>query len=296
MCIRDRLGVFGYEGALLDEMPNMYTELGAVVAELGRQPHTAKQWLIKYQDRVLMGKDSWNPGEYHTYFRIFETSDEFFGYYRKRHAWWPMYGLNLPDEVLRKVYYKNALRIIPGLDTSLFPDDWNVAVIPAPESRLSPMRLARTQIGDAYVKVHYSSPQKRGRVIFGGLVPFGELWRTAANEATEITLTAPLTVGGETLAAGTYALFTIPDTDSWTIIFNQGLGLSGTGGYSEEDDALRVTVPVTELGQMQEAFSITFEEMKATHYLVLMWDRTKVAVPITVPKDATLLDQGSRNR
>lgn len=286
----------GRLGALLDEMPNMYTELGAVVAELGRQPHTAKQWLIKYQDRVLMGKDSWNPGEYHTYFRIFETSDEFFGYYRKRHAWWPMYGLNLPDEVLRKVYYKNALRIIPGLDTSLFPDDWNVAVIPAPESRLSPMRLARTQIGDAYVKVHYSSPQKRGRVIFGGLVPFGELWRTAANEATEITLTAPLTVGGEALAAGTYALFTIPDTDSWTIIFNQGLGLSGTGGYSEEDDALRVTVPATELGQMQEAFSITFEEKKAIHHLVLMWDRTRVAVPITVPNDATLLEQGSRNR
>lgn len=273
----------GRLGAILDVMPNVYTELGAVVAELGRQPHTARQWLIKYQDRVLMGKDSWNPNEYHTYFRIFETSDEFFGYYRKRHAWWPMYGLNLPDEVLRKVYYKNALRIIPGLDTSLFPDGWDVAVIPAPESRPSPMRLARTHIGDAYVKVHYSSPQKRGRTIFGGLVPFGELWRTAANEATEITLTAPLTVGGEALAAGTYALFTIPDANSWTIIFNQSLGLDGTGGYSVEDDVLRITVPVTELDHMQEAFSITFEEKDATPHLVLMWDRTRVTVPITTP-------------
>ena len=273
----------GRMGALLDEMPNVYTELGAVVAELGRQPHTARQWLVKYQDRVLMGKDSWNPSEYHTYFRIFETSDEFFGYYRKRHAWWPMYGLDLPDEVLRKVYYKNALRIIPGLDTSLFPDDWDLAVIPAPEPRLSPMRLARTQIGDAYVKVHYSSPQKRGRTIFGGLVPFGELWRTAANEATEITLTAPLMIGDASLAAGTYALFTIPDTDSWTIIFNRDLGQNGTGGYTTENDVLRITVPVTELGQIREAFTIAFEEKNMTSHLVLMWDRTRVAVPITTP-------------
>lgn len=91
-------------GDSLDLYPNVYTELGAVIAELGRQPHTARQWMIEYQDRVLMGKDSWNADEYHTYFRIFETDDEFFPYYRKRHAWWKMYGLNLPDEVLRKVY------------------------------------------------------------------------------------------------------------------------------------------------------------------------------------------------
>jgi len=112
----------GRLGELMDELPNMYTELGAVVAELGRQPHTAKAFLIKYQDRVMMGKDSWAPEEYHTYFRVFETADEFFPYYRKRHAWWMMYGLGLPDDVLKKVYYQNALRVIPGLDTSPFPD------------------------------------------------------------------------------------------------------------------------------------------------------------------------------
>lgn len=107
-------------GSLLDEIPNMYTEVGAVLAELGRQPRFAREWLIKYQDRVLFGKDSWRPAEYHVYFRTFETADEYFDYYRKRHAHWKIYGLDLPDEVLRKLYYKNAARIIPGLELSWF--------------------------------------------------------------------------------------------------------------------------------------------------------------------------------
>ncbi len=110
-------------GRLMDELPNMYTEIGAVIAELGRQPVTGRAFLIKYQDRVLMGKDSWAPEEYHVYFRVLETADEYFDYYRRRHAHWKMYGLNLPDEVLRKIYYKNALKIVPGLDASLFPQD-----------------------------------------------------------------------------------------------------------------------------------------------------------------------------
>ncbi len=112
----------GRLGGLLDKMPNMYTELGAVIAELGRQPRAAKAFLTKYQDRVLMGKDSWEPSEYYVYFRIFETADEYFPYYRKRHAFWSMYGMDLPDEILRKIYYENALRIIPGIDPALFPD------------------------------------------------------------------------------------------------------------------------------------------------------------------------------
>ena len=107
-------------GQLLDELPNVYTEIGAVLAELGRQPRFARQWLIEYQDRVLFGKDSWEPEEYHVYFRVLETADDYFDYYRRRHAFWKMYGLDLPDEVLRKIYYQNALRLIPGLDRELF--------------------------------------------------------------------------------------------------------------------------------------------------------------------------------
>lgn len=108
-------------GKLMDELPNMYTEIGAVLAELGRQPRFAREWFIKYQDRVLFGKDSWAPEEYPTYFRVLETADEYFDYYRRRHAFWKMYGLDLPDEVLKKLYYQNALRIIPGIDAALFP-------------------------------------------------------------------------------------------------------------------------------------------------------------------------------
>jgi len=108
-------------GRLMDKLPNMYTEIGAVLAELGRQPRNARQWFIRYQDRVMFGKDSWNPSEYHTYFRVLETADEYFDYYRRRHAFWQMYGLDLPDEVLKKLYYKNALRVIPGIDAAGFP-------------------------------------------------------------------------------------------------------------------------------------------------------------------------------
>ena len=114
-------GDLGRLGKLMDKLPNMYTEIGAVLAELGRQPRMAREWFIKYQDRVLFGKDAYEPSEYHTYFRVIETNDEYFDYYRKRHAFWKMYGLHLPDEVLKKLYYKNALKIIPRLDASGFP-------------------------------------------------------------------------------------------------------------------------------------------------------------------------------
>lgn len=122
--INAHLGWFGNDlnrlGKLLDEMPNVYTELGAVLAELGRQPRNARRWMIRYQDRVMMGKDTYNKQEYYTYFRVLETDDEYFDYYRKRHAHWKMYGLDLPDSVLKKVYYQNALKVIPGLDAALF--------------------------------------------------------------------------------------------------------------------------------------------------------------------------------
>jgi predicted TIM-barrel fold metal-dependent hydrolase len=108
-------------GRLLDDCPNVFTEIGAVLAELGRQPRFARDWLIRYQDRVLFGKDSWQPGEFPPYFRVLETADDYFPYYRRRHAFWRLYGLDLPDEVLRKLYFGNALRLVPGLDRKLFP-------------------------------------------------------------------------------------------------------------------------------------------------------------------------------
>lgn len=106
----------------LDEYPNVITEIAAVIAELGRQPIFARQFFIDYQDRILFGKDTYNVKEYHLYFRVLETADEHFDYFRKRHAHWRMYGLNLPDEVLKKVYYKNALKLFPNIPKDLFID------------------------------------------------------------------------------------------------------------------------------------------------------------------------------
>lgn len=107
-------------GKHLDRYPNVMTEIGAVLAELGRQPKRARQFFVDYQDRILFGKDSYKISEYYTYFRVLETEDEYFEYYRKRHAHWRMYGLGLPDSILQKVYYKNALRLFPNIDLTLF--------------------------------------------------------------------------------------------------------------------------------------------------------------------------------
>lgn len=119
---------FGWHGndlaraaELLEEFPNVYYEVGAVLYEFGRQPRAARDFFIRYQDRILFGKDSFQPSEYPYYWRVFETADEYFDYYRDYHAFWKLYGMDLPDEVLRKMYYENALELMPSLPTAGFP-------------------------------------------------------------------------------------------------------------------------------------------------------------------------------
>lgn len=107
--------------ALLDEMPHVHLEVGAILAELGRQPRAAREFFVKYQDRILFGKDSFQPDEFPYFWRVFETNDEYFDYYRDYHAFWKLYGMGLPDDVLKKLYYKNALRLIPGLPSAGWP-------------------------------------------------------------------------------------------------------------------------------------------------------------------------------
>jgi predicted TIM-barrel fold metal-dependent hydrolase len=106
---------------MLDEMPNLYVEVGAILYDLGRQPRAAHDFFVRYQDRILFGKDSFQPQEYPYYWRVFETADEYFDYYRDYHAFWKLYGMDLPDEVLRKVYYQNALDLIPRMPTDGWP-------------------------------------------------------------------------------------------------------------------------------------------------------------------------------
>ena len=148
----------------------------------------------------------------------------------------------------------------------------------AVEPRPSPMAIAITQQGDAYVKVVYSRPHKRGREIFGSeLAPYGKVWRLGANEATEITTTKNIKVGGKTLKAGTYSMFAIPEKDEWTIIFNNGLGQWGAYDYDDSQDALRLEVPTQKAETTYEPFTIMFNE-EGTE-LTMVWDQTKVVLP-----------------
>ena len=104
----------------LSELTNVYVEFGAVINELGRQPSTARRFFEDYQDRILFGKDIYKMDEYYIYFQVLETDDEYIEYYRKRHGLWRLYGLNLSDEILKKVYYQNALKIFPNINPNLF--------------------------------------------------------------------------------------------------------------------------------------------------------------------------------
>ena len=111
----------GRLGKMMDEMPNLLTEVGAVLYDIGRQPRTAHDFFVKYQDCILFGKDSFQPEEYPYYWRVFETRDDYFDYYRDYHATWKLYGIDLPDSVLKKVYFGNALRITAGLPQADWP-------------------------------------------------------------------------------------------------------------------------------------------------------------------------------
>jgi len=170
-----------------------------------------------------------------------------------------------------------------------------------PSRRPSPMGVARISLGDAYVKVDYSRPYKRNRDnIFGtkesgALVPYGEIWRTGANEATEITTTKDLMFGSKKLPAGTYSVFTTPGAEEWTIHFNSHLGLSGTGIFEDgkftpvdlaPTEVLTVKAKSTALDEKDEVdqFTISFAKTDGGADLVLRWIRTEVKFPFSVAK------------
>jgi hypothetical protein len=129
------------------------------------------------------------------------------------------------------------------------------------------------------LKLDYSSPSKKGRVIFGQLVPYGEVWRTGANEATVLEVGQPVTVAGKALAAGKYSLWSIPTPTEWTFIFNAETGQWGTS-YDAQRDVLRVSVPATKVTAPSERLDMRFEQAGAGANLVVHWENTQVALPI----------------
>ena len=132
----------------------------------------------------------------------------------------------------------------------------------------------------AIVRVTYSRPTKNDREIFGKLVPFGKVWRTGANENTEIKFYQDVEVGGKKVKAGTYSLFTVPGEKEWTIILNNDLDYWGAFKYNEKNDVLRVSVPASTLNDPLENFSIQFEAKGEKQAVMkLGWDKTVVEVP-----------------
>jgi Protein of unknown function (DUF2911) len=147
--------------------------------------------------------------------------------------------------------------------------------------RTSPLAVVSMKYKDAYVKITYSQPQKRGREIFGKLVPFGQVWNMGANEATEITTTKNILINGFLLKAGTYSLFTIPQKEKWTIIINNELGLWGAYNYNSKLDEMRFDIVVETLtGEIYEDFTMHLDQRNEVADLNMIWDKTKVSIPI----------------
>jgi hypothetical protein len=132
--------------------------------------------------------------------------------------------------------------------------------------------------GPVHAKVVYSRPYRKDRAIFGELVPFGKVWRTGADEATEITFYKDVMFGDKAVKAGSYAVFTIPNKDSWDVILNTGLHQWGAFGYDEKLDVARTTAKVVMMDEALENFSIVFSDGN----MIMAWDKTMVAVPIKV--------------
>lgn len=145
----------------------------------------------------------------------------------------------------------------------------------------SPMDLVlyRDQNDEVIARVIYSRPQKREREVFGKLVPYGEVWRTGANEATELTFYKDMKVADVIVEAGTYTLYTIPKEKEWTVILNKNTNTWGAYEYTDEDDMVRINVPVREAPNTIEALSMAFEEAPDGTNLLIGWDDQYVMVP-----------------
>ncbi len=154
------------------------------------------------------------------------------------------------------------------------------------EKSFSPEDTLVFEDGTLQLRVFYNRPFKKGRVVFGGLVPYGEVWRTGANEATTFETNQDLTIAGKKLRKGKYTLWTVPRTDSWTVIFNSeygqwGIGPDGKANRNAERDVLSVEVLALQSEREFEQFTISFEKVGGDELeMVLLWDKTVVAVPI----------------
>jgi len=148
-------------------------------------------------------------------------------------------------------------------------------------NRPSPAASASCDVGGGKtIKTDYSSPRVKGRKIYGGLVPYGEVWRTGANEATTFVTSADVVVGGKAIPAGSYTLFTVPNADKWTLIINKKTGEWGIPYKYEGDELARVDLKVSKLPSAVENFTISYEKSGSGCTLHIDWDNTRASVDI----------------
>ena len=145
----------------------------------------------------------------------------------------------------------------------------------------SPPESAACDPGGKTIKTDYSSPRMKGRKIYGGLVPYGEVWRTGANEATTFVTSADVEVGGKSVPAGSYTLFTVPEADKWTLIINKKTGEWGIPYKYESDELARVDMKVSKLPSPVENFTISYDKSAGDCMLRLDWETTRASVNIT---------------
>ena len=154
----------------------------------------------------------------------------------------------------------------------------------------SPDAEFKQQIGFGEVEVKYSRPSARGRVIFGGLEPFGKIWRTGAHDATTIRFSESVKLNGNEIPAGTYTLFTIPNQDEWTIIINKATEMHGTSDYSQEQDLVRFAARAEKSARYYETFTIEINDFsKEEAGLFLLWENTQVKITIKMNVDEKVM-------
>ena len=147
-------------------------------------------------------------------------------------------------------------------------------------SRPSPPAKAECKIDGKTVTVDYSSPRAKGRKIFGGLVPYGQIWRAGANEATTFVTTGDINVGGKTVPAGKYTIFAIPGEDKWTLVISKKTGEWGTAYPGPDNDLARIDMKVSKTSAPVENFTIAFDQKGSTCTLRMEWENTSASADI----------------
>jgi hypothetical protein len=174
--------------------------------------------------------------------------------------------------------------LVLSLSTSQLALSQEESKLISPRPKASPLAMASFLAEDnTYLKVTYGQPMMKSRQIFGGLVPYGEIWRLGANEATEITTTKDIRIEKKTLPAGTYTMFAIPEEGQWTVIFNKVLGQWGAYKYEENkgENVMSVRIPTEASSDTYEGLTMFFEQTRKGADLVMVWEQSKILLPIT---------------